>query len=118
MFDSLGSFLQIASSVLVITACASAAFLQARVSNLRGSLTDLRAEVGDKDREIAKMQALRTLDKAELVKQGHDLDALRRVVTGEAHWVAIGQKARGAPQPRRWPTGAPTRSCSGGSSKR
>jgi hypothetical protein len=26
------------------------------------------------------------------VRQGHDIDALERVVTGEKHWIAIGRK--------------------------
>lgn len=85
MFDSLGSFLQTASAVLVVTSLAGLGLMRATVVNLRESLADLRSEVADKDRQNADL-------KAETARQGSDLDALKRVVTGEAHWVAIGQK--------------------------
>jgi hypothetical protein len=50
-----------------------------------GAASATREEIADKDRRLTKVtteaQQLRT-----------DLDALSRVVTGEAHWTAIGDK--------------------------
>lgn len=85
MFDSLGNFLQTASGILVIASLAGLGLMRARVIDLREQLSDLRAEVGDKDRVVSDMKADRARDKA-------DLDALKRVVTGEDQLLAISQK--------------------------
>lgn len=92
MLTNLGSFLQVASGVLVITSLAGVGLMRARVTNLADRVNDLRGEVADKDRQLAELHALRVKDKAERVRQGHDIDALRRVVTGEAHWISIGRE--------------------------
>jgi hypothetical protein len=53
---------------------------------LRGRVTALRDELKD-EREGRADDA-----RAELAVVRNDLAALSRIVTGEAHWVAIGQK--------------------------
>jgi hypothetical protein len=85
MFDSLGNFLQVASGILVITSLAGLGLMRATVVNLRESLADLRSEVADKDRQNADMKADRARDKA-------DLEALKRIVTGEDQLLAISEK--------------------------
>lgn len=85
MFDNLGNFLQVASGILVISSLAGLGLMRGTIVNLRENLADARAEIADKDRRITQLETDRTVDRG-------DLDALRRVVTGEAHWTAIEQK--------------------------
>lgn len=91
MWADLGSFLQVASAILVITSLAGLGAMRSRVTSLAATVGDLRGEVGDKDRQIGELQALRVLDAAEILRQGNDIDALQRLKTGEAEWQAISQ---------------------------
>lgn len=63
------------------------------------SVRTLRESIEDRDKRIAGLEGrLNDLEMALTKEQGaheitrRDLDALGRVVTGEAHWVAIEQK--------------------------
>lgn len=89
MFDGLGSFVQAALGIIAIASLAGVALQRANVKGLRERLDDYDKEVAEKDRrltdaelEIAKLHALNETQK-------HDLEALGRVVTGEAHWEAV-----------------------------
>lgn len=94
MWANLGSFLQVASAILVITSLAGLGAMRSRVTSLAATVGDLRGEVGDKDRQLTELHALRVLDAAEILRQGNDIDALQRLKTGEAHWTAISQELR------------------------
>lgn len=91
MLTSLGSFLQITTAVLVITSFVGFGLMRIRVLDLKERLAECREEIADQDREISKLKAGRAEDKAEITKQSHDIDALRRTVTGEEHWVELTQ---------------------------
>jgi chromosomal replication initiation ATPase DnaA len=101
--DHLGSLLTTGLAILSIATLAGLGLTRGLVINLRESLADARAEIADKDRRASEAQAesdRRLGDaEAEIAKvkaqnavQANDLIALGRVVTGEAHWVAIGHK--------------------------
>ena len=59
---------------------------------LRGVVTGLRERLKDSDEELARKERRLTEAEAEVKALKTDLAALGRIVTGEAHWVAIGQK--------------------------
>lgn len=80
-----GSLLQTAISVLAIAALAGVGFQRGKVNNLRENLKDARDELVDKDRRLTECES-------ESTKHAADLAALSRVVTGEAHWVALGSQ--------------------------
>lgn len=92
MLTSVGSFLQVASAVLIITSLVGVGLMRARVIDLKERLGECRDEIADQDREITKLKAARTEDQAEIAKQANDIDALRRIVTGEEHWVELTRK--------------------------
>jgi chromosome segregation ATPase len=85
MGEDLGRLLNIALAVVAIATLGGFGYVRGRIGDLRDQLKDAREEIADKDRRLTKVtteaQQLRT-----------DLDALSRVVTGEAHWTAIGDK--------------------------
>lgn len=57
---------------------------------LRGTVTNLREQLRDAREHESSMRAERAEDKAAITRLQTDLLALGRVVTGEAHWTAIG----------------------------
>lgn len=59
---------------------------------LRGVVTSLRERLKDSDEELARKERRLAEAEAKVLRLETDLAALGRVVTGEAHWVAIGQK--------------------------
>lgn len=79
------SLLTTALSIISIATLAGLGLLRGTVTNLRENLKDARGDVADKDRRHLE-------DEAIIARQKADLDALARVVTGEAHWVAIQDK--------------------------
>lgn len=81
--DDLGRILNIVLAVVSIGALGGVGYVRGRVGDLREQLKDAREEIGDLDRRLTKVTAERD-------QTANDLDALGRVVTGEAHWVAIG----------------------------
>lgn len=62
------------------------------LSLLRGVVVGLRERLKDADEELVRVQRRHESAVAELKVVKADLAALGRVVTGEAHWVAIGDK--------------------------
>jgi uncharacterized protein YigA (DUF484 family) len=71
MFDNLGTFVTLLIGVLAIAAAGGTGWQRGRISQLRERVSDLEG-VRDENKELRR-----------------DLDALGRVVTGEAHWTAI-----------------------------
>lgn len=64
------------------------------VRQLRDALTDLRARVEDLETERDDFKGRLAEEKASHDITRQDLTALTKVVTGEAHWVAIEQLIR------------------------
>lgn len=81
--DDFGRILNVVLAVVSIAALGGVGYVRGRIGDLREQLTDARAEISDLDRRLTKVTAERD-------QTATDLDALSRVVTGEAHWVAIG----------------------------
>lgn len=81
----IGSLLTTALSIISIATLAGLGLLRGTVTNLRESLKDAREDIADKDRRHFD-------DENTIHRQKSDLEALARVVTGEAHWVALGDK--------------------------
>lgn len=59
---------------------------------LRGTVIGLREQLNDERGLSASLRTRREEDGAKIAQLTTDLAALSRVVTGEAHWVAIGQQ--------------------------
>lgn len=76
--------LQTALSIFALASLVGLGLLRGTVTNLRENLKDAREEIADKDRRLTAVEA-------ENGRLRNDLDALGRVVTGEAHWTAIGE---------------------------
>lgn len=83
--EDLGRLLSIGLAILSLATAAGLGLQYGTVQRLRGSLKDSDDEMGRKDRRLTDAEA-------EVEKLKTDLSALARVVTGEAHWVAIGAK--------------------------
>lgn len=86
----IGDLLSIALAAISIATLAGLGFV-------RGRMTDLREQLKDSREETASLKAARVDDRALIDQQKNelkscrtDLDALARVVTGEVHWVALG----------------------------
>lgn len=82
--DDLGKLLTLALAVLAIATAAGFGLQRGRISDLQGRLKDSDEELVRKERRLTEAEA-------EVLKLKTDLDALARVVTGEAHWTAIGE---------------------------
>lgn len=67
-----------------------------RIETLQGQLKESDDELARKDRRQAEaeraLEKHKTESSAEIQRLKTDLAALARVVTGEAHWTAIGEK--------------------------
>lgn len=83
--EDLSRLITVALAVVSIATLAGLGLLRGVVTNLREQLKDAREEIADKDRRL-------TTAETKVIQLSTDLDALGRVVTGEAHWVAIGQQ--------------------------
>lgn len=59
---------------------------------LRGTVIGLREQLNDERGLTASLRARRDEDAAKIAQLTTDLAALGRVVTGEAHWIAIGHQ--------------------------
>ena len=103
MLHSLGSFLQVALTVLTLASLAGLGLMRGTVTNLRENLNDARAEIADKDRRHAedsadKDERIRDAEaeiirlKAQVNSQAHDLEAVGRLVRGESYWDELGEK--------------------------
>lgn len=77
-----GNLLTTVLAVLAITTAGGLGLMRGTVTNLRENLRDARDEIQDKDRRLTECEKRTT-------QLSSDLDALSRVVTGEAHWVAL-----------------------------
>lgn len=83
--EDFGRLLTIGLAIVSIATLAGLGLLRGVVTGLRENLKDARDEIADKDRRLTESEA-------KIVVLTNDLDALARVVTGEAHWVAISDK--------------------------
>lgn len=89
------NLLTTALGVLALATAAGLGLVRSNVTILRENLKDAREEIADKDRRHTEFETRTATQIAELeaklLAKGADLDALSRVVTGEAHWVALGE---------------------------
>lgn len=83
--DELKSLLTIALGVLTIATAAGLGLQRAAVTSLRERLKDSDEELERKGRRLDDADA-------KILILENDIAALGRVVTGEAHWVSIGDK--------------------------
>lgn len=83
--DDLGKILTVALAILAIATAAGFGLQRGRISALQGRLKDSDEELARKERRLTEAEA-------EVLTLKTDLAALARVVTGEAHWTAIGEK--------------------------
>lgn len=83
--DDIGKLLTLALAVLAIATAAGFGLQRGRIADLQGRLKDSDEELARKERRLTEAEA-------EVLKLKTDLGALARVVTGEAHWTAIGEK--------------------------
>lgn len=88
----LGSMIQTALSIVAIASLAGLGLMRGTVTNLRENLKDAREEIVDKERRLTEAEAEIVKLNALGLAQHNDLQALGRVVTGEAHWKAIGKQ--------------------------
>lgn len=80
--DQLVTILNIALAVAAITAVGGVGFLRGTVTNLRGQLQDA-------DREISKLKEKQVEDRALIEQQASDIGALQRLKTGQEHLVRL-----------------------------
>jgi hypothetical protein len=85
METSLGDFVILLLSVITLATAAGVGFQRGVIGRLRGDVSEAAARA---DRLAVELAESRTTS----AQLRTDLDALSRVVTGEAHWVAIGDK--------------------------
>lgn len=85
MDTTLGDFVILLLSVITLATAAGVGFQRGVIGRLRGDVTEAAARADRLAIELAESRS----DGKQLRA---DLDALSRVVTGEAHWVAIGSK--------------------------
>lgn len=78
----LGGYLQIASAIVALAGIGGFAVVRESLTQVREQNKDLRDEVADHRRRQDDNEAT-------IADLGTKLDALRGVVTGEVHWVAI-----------------------------
>ena len=83
--DDVGRLLNIALAVVSIATLGGLGYVRGRIGDLRDQLKDAREEIDDIDRRLTKVTGERDQLRT-------DLDALSRVVTGEAHLTALGDK--------------------------
>lgn len=91
MFEDLGNLLSTAMGVMALASLAGVGLMRGTVTALRENLDDARKDNADVDRRLAIETREREAAQAEVAQLRVELGALGRVVTGEAHWVAIGQ---------------------------
>lgn len=84
MPEWLPGWLNVFLGVLTIVAAAGAGLSIATVRELRARVSDLRAEIGDKDRRLAQAEADVLAERAERKIQATEIAALQRIVTGDA----------------------------------
>lgn len=89
---SLGGLLETALAIISIATLAGLGLMRGDTIRLRENLKDAREEISDKDRRLTEAEAQIDKQATQIRGQAHDLEALGRVVTGEAHWIAIGEK--------------------------
>lgn len=94
--DDFGKLLTLALALLALATAAGFGLQRGRISSLRDQLSDSDKEIEriDRRREAAEseLEAHKVRSDAKIAQLETDLAALSRVVTGEAHWVAIGHK--------------------------
>ena len=84
MFSDFTAWLTTALGIMSIASLAG-------VGLLRGAVLQLRERLAEERTSNESLRRQRADDHAEIAQLKADLGALTRVVTGEAHWTAIGE---------------------------
>lgn len=66
-------------------------FLRQTNDDLRKRIDDKDAELADKDRDLVEKDAKLASQSAAMVEKDRELEVVKKVVTGETHWVALEQ---------------------------
>ncbi len=82
---SLGNFALLLLSVITLGTAAGVGFQRGKIAKLRGDVTEATERAERLEKALAE-------SRAEAATFRTDLAALSRVVTGEAHWIAIGDQ--------------------------
>lgn len=85
MPEGVGQLFSLLATVFGIASIAGFGLMRGRVSSLREELKD------EREGRASDRQTIKDL-RADLLVAQNDLAALGRVVTAEAHWVAIGEQ--------------------------
>lgn len=81
--ENAGAFVTLLLTVITLSTAAGVGFQRGKIGQLRGELSE--------ERDRRERQGHELIDaRAETEQLRTDLDALGRLVTGEAHWVSIG----------------------------
>lgn len=80
-----GTFVLVLLSVITLATAAGVGFQ-------RGKIAKLNSDLAEADARATRLEKALADTRLELATATTDLAALGRVVTGEAHWVAIGQQ--------------------------
>ena len=90
MFENLGDLISTGLGVLALASLAGVGLMRGTVSNLRDTLADLRKDLEDTDRRLALEKAAREAAEEKVTQRDGELAALVKNLTGDTHWVAIG----------------------------
>lgn len=81
----LSTFVLLLLSVITLATAAGVGFQRGKIAKLRGDVTEA-------EERATRLERTLTETRTELALARTDLQALGRVVTGEAHWIAIGDQ--------------------------
>lgn len=97
-WGALGGILQAVFGATTIVSGGIAAMMFVSVRTLRESIEDRDKRIAGLEGRVSDLELQITKELASHEMTRRDLDALARVVTGEAHWVAIEQKIDDLPR--------------------
>ena len=97
-WETLGGVLQAVFAATTIISGGIAAMMFVSVRTLRESIEDRDKRISGLEGRLSDLELSLTKEQSAHEITRRDLDALGRVVTGEAHWVAIEQKIDDLPR--------------------
>lgn len=95
---ALGGILQAVFAATTIVSGGIAAMMFVSVRTLRESIEDRDKRVAGLEGRVNDLELALTKEQASHEMTRRDLEAISRVVTGEAHWVSIEQKIDDLPR--------------------
>jgi chromosome segregation ATPase len=92
MFGNLGDTFNTALAIVSIATLTGLGLMRGTITNLRENLRDARDEIADKDRRLTETEGDLVRLRAQVKSQGHDLEAVGRLIRGESYWTELGEK--------------------------